>query len=473
MNKKNDKVIIVLISLAIFIVLSWFIKISSVNTSGMLTEGSIIRVGLFEVISMIVYSFQREIDVVLYILMVGGCYGILKNTNSYRKLVDKTSKLIKDKESIAFAVITLIMGVYVSISSELMALFLIVPFIVSVFLRRGCDKVTAISAAFGGMFIGYLGQTFGTYGLKNLLDATGVVYTDFMWQKWILFAIAYILYNLFAIYHIKNTKKKDNTDADIYCPEKLIENKVPKRKRTKLWPTLVILIFTLIIVMLGYISWNDSFNIKFFSELNTSFQSALKINDVALPSTFIGASMSGLGEWADFVHVMFIFFISTVVIALINKVSIPDMIKDFGKGAKKISKVAIIYALVYTMLYLFAISPWPATIIHSVFGTDSYNLFTLFIAAFLVLTFCIDPGYSAAVYGMFLTYAFADNIVVSTVVWRLAGALSTLIVPTSFLLLMALSYADVPYTKWLKYIWKFVASFAVVSFIFLSVVVYM
>ena len=83
------------------------------------------------------------------------------------------------------------------------------------------------------------------------------------------------------------------------------------------------------------------------------------------------------------------------------------------------------------------------------------------------------PGYAAAVYGPFLTYAFADNIIVSTIVWRLGGALAALIVPTSFILLMALSYVDVSYKSWIKYIWKFVVSFAIVAMIFLSIVVYM
>lgn len=473
MNKKNDKIIIVLISLAIFLVLSWFIKISSVDTSGTLIEGEVIRLGLFEVISMIIYAFQREIDVILYVLAVGGCYGVLKNTKSYRKLVDKTSKLIKGKETVAFAVITLLMGLYVSVSTEILALFLIIPFIITVFLRRGCDKVTAVAASFGGIFIGFLGQTFGTYGFKNLLESTGVTYSDFIWEKWAIFGIAYILYNLFAIYRMKHTKKKDYTDEDIYCPEKLVEKKIPKRKRTKMWPTLVVLVLTLIVILLGYVSWNDSFDIKFFSELHTSFQSFIKINDVAVPSTIIGSSISGLGEWGDLVHGMFLFLITTIVIALFNKVSVAEFLKDFGKGAKKISKVAVIYALTYTLLYLFAISPWPATLVHSVFGTDSYNLFTLFIAAFLIMTFCVDPGYSAAVYGPFLTYAFADSIVISTIVWRIGGALSAVIAPTSFVLLMALSYLDLSYTKWLKYIWKFALSFMVVALIFLSVVVYM
>jgi uncharacterized ion transporter superfamily protein YfcC len=473
MNRKNDKLIIVLISMAVFLIFSWVLKISSVDTAGFLTEGSIIRLGLFELISMIFYSFQREIDVVLFILMVGGSYGVLKNTKSYRKLVDNTSKLIKDKEHIAFAIVTLIMGLYVSISSELLVLFILVPFIVSVFLRRGLDNLTAVSAAFGGIFIGFLGQTFGTYGFKNLLDSTGVIYTDFIWQKWVIFGIAYILYNVFAIYHLTHTKRKDNTDDDMYCPEKLVENKVPKRKRTKVWPTLVVAVISLIVILLGYIAWNDSFDIVFFSELHTSFQGLLKVNDVALPSTFIGSSISGLGEWKDFVHAIFVFFIATFVISLLNKMSISDFIKYYGRGAKKISKVAIIYALSYTLLYLFAISPWPATIIHSVFGTDSFNLFTLFIAAFLILTVCVDPGYSSAVYGPFLTYSFADCIVVSTIVWRIGGALASLIVPTSFILLMALTYADISYTKWVKYIWKFVVSFAIVSLIFLSIIVYM
>ncbi len=472
MNKKNDKLIIVLITFAVFIILSWLIDVSTVS-NGALVEGDIVRMGLFEIISIIAYTLQREIDVVLYILTIGGCYGILKNTNSYRKLVDKTARLIKGKEVIAFAVVTLLMGLYTSITSELLALFFMVPFIVSVFLRRGFDKISAISAAFGGMFIGYLGQTYGSYGFQNMLEVTGVVYSDFWWQKIVIFIFAYVLYNVFAIYHIKHTKRKDYTAEDIYGPSKLIEKDVPKRKRTKVWPTIIALVFTAIVIGIGYISWNDSFEVKFFTELNTSFQSFLTVNDVALPSTFIGLSMSGLGDWQDLLYSSFLFMIATVFVALFNKVSLSEMVKDFGKGMKKISKVAVIYVLTYTFLSLFAISPWIATIAHSVFGSNSYNMFTLFIAAFLVMVFCIEPGYAAVVYGPFLVSSFADNIIVSTIVWRLGTSVAMLLVPTSFLLFMALTYADIPYTKWLKYIWKFALSFTVITFIFLSIVVYM
>ena len=72
MNRKNDKLIIVLISMAVFLIFSWVLKISSVDTAGFLTEGSIIRLGLFELISMIFYSFQREIDVVLFRKILNG-----------------------------------------------------------------------------------------------------------------------------------------------------------------------------------------------------------------------------------------------------------------------------------------------------------------------------------------------------------------------------------------------------------------
>ena len=60
-----------------------------------------------------------------------------------------------------------------------------------------------------------------------------------------------------------------------------------------------------------------------------------------------------------------------------------------------------------------------------------------------------------------------------TILWRIGAALALIIAPTSYVLLAALTYADIPYTKWLKYIWKFVLSFILVALIVMAVVCYM
>lgn len=473
MNKKNDKFLIIIIMMLIFLVFSWFIGVNIYDDTGTLVELEKSTGGIYNAFNLIYSSLLREIDAVMYLLVVGGAYGVLSKCNGYRKLVDKTAKLIKGKQAIAFAVITFLMGAYVSITYEILSLFVFIPFIVSVFLRSKCDRLTAISAAFGGLFIGFIGQTVGTYAFVDLYDATGVGYTDFLWQKIVIFILTYVLYNFFAIRHMNKVGKKDATNKDIYCPEILDEKGIPKAKKTKMWPTVVILSVTAIVMLLAHVSWLESFGISFFSEVHTKFQGLLVINDIPLLSTILGSGLASFGNWADLTYATFVIVIMTLLVALVNKVSISKITKYFAEGMKKISKVVLIYALATSLLYFYATYAWPATIVNSLFSSESFNVVTLLIGSFLNVIFCVDPGYSGAVYGPFLLYAFSADIVAATAIWRIGGALAMVIAPTSAILLCGLTYADIPYNKWLKYIWKFVLAITVVIMLFMLVVIYM
>lgn len=472
MNKKNDKFLIVIIMMLVFLVFSWFIDVNIFDDTGTLLELGRSQGGLYNIFNLIYSSLIREIDAIIYLFVIGGAYGVLSNTKGYRKIVDKVVEFIQGRETIAFAVVTLLMGVYTSITYEILSLFIVIPFIVSVFLRAKCDKVTAVSAAIGGLFIGYIGQTFGTYAFVDLHEATSVGYGDFMWQKVVMFLIAYVLYNVFAILHMKKKGKKSQMKADLYLPEELIEKKVPKRKKTKAWPTAIVLALTLIIMLIAHISWSESFGISIFAEIHSGFQKLFMINDVPFFSTLVGNGMASLGNWSDLTYASFIIVVATIIVALINKVSISDFTEDFGNGMKKIGKVALIYTLVTSLLYFYANYAWPASIINSLYGNESFNVFTLFIGSFLNVIFCIDPGYSGAVYGPFLTFAFADNITAAAALWRISGAIALTIVPTSMILLCGLTYADISYKKWFKYIWKFTAAMTAITLLFMLIIFY-
>ena len=73
-------------------------------------------------------SSSYKIEDILFILFVGGTYGILTKAESYKKIVNNVVDFIKGKEVIAFSVITLLMGLYTSISNNIMALFFLIPF---------------------------------------------------------------------------------------------------------------------------------------------------------------------------------------------------------------------------------------------------------------------------------------------------------------------------------------------------------
>ena len=183
--------------------------------------------------------------------------------------------------------------------------------------------------------------------------------------------------------------------------------------------------------------------------------------------------MPALGEWETLLPVGFMFLVFTIILAVMSRMELSEFTKEFGSGMKRISKVAFIYGFAFALLYMNAEFAWTGTVISKLFGDGSFNIVTLLVGSFIATIFSVDPSYIGYSYSSLLTTAFAENLVAAGVVWRLGTAIAAVIAPTSFILLAGLSYLDISYKKWVKYIWKFVAVFTVAALLFLSVIVYM
>lgn len=477
-EKKNDKLIIFIICFLAFALLSWIIGASTYQ-GGQLSEIGMYRAGLYDLVAVIISGITYKVEDILYILFVGGMYGILCKTESYKKIVSATAKFIKGKEAIAFAVVTLLVGLYTSISNNIMTLFFLVPFIMTIFLKSGQDKLTAVGASFGGLLLGYIGQTFGTYAVMNvtsasktpfILDHLGVAANGFIITKFIILLVAYVLFNVFAILHINKNKKVEVVEEDLYEVEE-VKKVVKKKDYIMTWPTVVMAVLTILMMMIGYVSWKTSFNVAFFDRLHEAVMS-FDIGGIKIMETLFGSTLSAIGTWTDFLPAIFMMTISLLVVVITNRVSFNDIVSNFGEGVRKMAKVALIYGVSFSFLYMMTAFPWPTALVDAFITTKSFNIVLLLIAAILAVIFCADPAFAGYYYGSYLAAVFSANAAATAVVWRLGGALALLFGPTSFILLAALVYADIPYTKWLKYIWKFALSFIVAALIVLAVIIY-
>lgn len=469
--KKNDKIIILLALGILFTILTWIVPAGSYQ-EGVFVSSGVIRAGVFDFLLVIYYALYYRASDIFYLLVLGGFYGVLSKTKGYSKLVSKTVNLIKGKEILAMLLITLVMGAYVSISSDIMPLLTVVPFIITVFLKRGQDRLTALSAGFGGIFIGTFGLTVGTYGVGELTNAMSLTVNDGMWFKIVLFVIAYGLYNLFAILHMKKQAKMVNhTKYDEFTTTKLDEKDIKPSKRQRVWPTLLLFSICTIVTLIAYINWNDSFGITLFDDLMTKIET-LTISEVPVLSSFLG-SFSAFGSWTDLLPLSFVILVTTIVIAIVNKVKLSEFIEDFATGMKKISKVVVIYVLAMSIFVLSYYFSWPTTMINAIFGNGNFNIFTLLIVAVLCGLMYVDPEYIGYIFGTYLTLTFADQLIATSLIMHAGYALSMVLVPSSFILMIALSYLDIPYSKWLKYIWKFALAIFVVLIILLAIMCYM
>lgn len=468
--KKNDKIKILLSIILITMLVTWFLAGGTYDDSGAFTKAAITRGGIFDLILAIMYSVYYKIHNVFFLFVIGGSYGVLSQTNSYRKLIDKTAKLVKGKEQIFFLLTTFITALFVSITSEVLVLFMFVPFVVSVFLRCGKDRLTALSAAIGGIFIGIIGNTFGTYGVENMINAIGISYTKGIGFKIAFFIISYVLYNLFAILHMnKNHKVLDEMEYDPFLTEELDEK--GKKRKTKLWPTITIFIILIIVTILGYINWQTSFGVEIFNNIEEKFEN-LTIKGIPILYNLAG-STSAFGNWKDLMGASALLLITTIIVGLFNKVSIDEFLDNFFTGMKNIVNVVVTFALVYTVFVIVSWYGWPTTLINTLIGSGKFNIFTLLLAAIVVSFYFIENNYVGYVLGSFVKNSFGKKALATTLMLNSSFGTLAAILPTSFIIMIGLSALDISYKSWLSYIWKFVVSMLISILIIISIMVYM
>jgi uncharacterized ion transporter superfamily protein YfcC len=346
-----------------------------------------------------------------------------------------------------------------------LSLVFITPFIITVYLRRGCDRLTAISAAFGGIFIGFLGQTFGTYGYTNLLTAADITIKSGMLIKVLMFVISYILYNVFAIMHMNSrVKNPEYVKFDMFAITEVNESKVKPSLRKKIWPTVLLYCLALIVILLAYINWSTSFNVELFSNMLKKVQE-WEIFNTTILSSLLG-NFTAFGNW-DIIGVTFILLLVTLFMAIGSRASISDVIDSYGLGIKKISKVAFIYVLVQSLFVAYYTSNWPMAIVHSLLGTD-FNIFGILLGSIVQGAFVVDLDYATYYIGTAIAANYIDNLLDSALLIHMGYALVNVVAPTSTILMIALTYLNVPYSKWLKYIWKFVAVMALICLVMIA-----
>ena len=467
--KKNGKIILLIIFGLVMCVLSWMVPTGGYQ-DGLFVSTGISRIGLYDYFLLLYYGFYYNAPDVVYILAVGGLYGVLSQTDGYRKFVSMGAKRIGGYEYVAMLLITFFMGLYVSIAGAILPLFIFVPYIVTIFLKRGKDKISALCAAMGGIFIGTFGLTVGTYGVGELITAMGLTVKDGLVFKIISFVIAYGLFNTFAILRMQKQDIVNDLKDDPFATKKLDETGVKKNRQKKVWPTVVVMCVLAVITLLAHINWNTSFDVQLFDKIHENTSNVM-LADIPIITSFLGR-FTAFGTWDDMLPLSFIVLVASFIIALVNKMSVYEWFENYGDGMKKVGKVAMMYVLCSTIFVITFHMNWPATFVNWLFGSGKFNVISLLIIAIIIGLLFVNPEFSGYFYGTFLTATFAEQLIATELIMHLGSAFAMVVAPTSFILMMGLSYLNITYKDWMKHIWKFACSMLVIMTIALAIMCY-
>jgi len=453
--KKNDLLKVLGISFLVVLLLSWVIPAGVYSSGAYQALGSTAPIGLYDIFRTPLITIATFIQYGLLFLVIGGFYGVLNKTESYSKLIDKIVKKVNKK---VFLFITI--GIFASLSSltgMLNLLFVLVPFFTAVLLKYGYNKLNTFASTIGSMLLGQIGCILGFNIWGYLSLAFGLDMTTLLLARIILFLVITILFMLFINSKLRVDKTKN---SDITIP--LYEEKKGKKSFV---PLIVIFSITFVLLFVGLYDWNAAFNISIFNELDQAVLS-FQIDGYPILSNLLG-TVSPFGSFNNY-DVITVLIIATLVVSWIYSIKFKDTLASFVEGAKEMivpSVYAMLSCIIFTSIMNLENGNFLATIVNNFTG-EKFSLFGT-VGSSSLISFVYNDFYYvlANFYGAFSLYDAAVMPIIALVFQTMYG-LVMLIAPTSLFLLAGLSYLEIPYKDWMKYIWKFFLILLVVVLIF-------
>lgn len=465
-SKSNSLGKWVLLFIGLAMALTWVFEYGNFNGAEYISYG-MNEQGITDIPNFIYYAINFAGDKLVFLLALGAFYALLSKSNSYNKLVVTIAEKFKGKE-ILFAVITsLLFAVMASLFSQTFIVLVFVPFAISILLNMKLDKITAFAVTFGSILVGLLGVTYGSEGLYWFNYYSQTTPTNGLVYRLLALVVAFILFNFFNILHIKKVlkdKKVNELEADPFKVEKF-------DKKVKTWPMLVVLAITFVIFVLAYIGWETNFKIAAFGEFH-KWLIEIKIGDFAIFKQLFGTKAAALGAWDLFPGIAFLTFLS-VVVALISKLSLSEFVESYLDGAKKFIKPALLFLGIYVVMVAAYMSPFVPTITNMMFkNVEKFNPYLVSLASFIAHIFHTDLGFTGFVIGGHFVALYSANIdVIHTIFTTMYGFVG-FVSPTSAILLIGLSYLDIDYKTWIKYIWIFALAMLAILLILFTVMTY-
>lgn len=403
--------------------------------------------GVGDVLKAAFSGFYDAVDVCVFILMVGGFLGVVMKTGAVDAGVSDTIRLLDGQEKWLIPILMLLFGLggtTYGMWEETMAFY---PLLIPVFLAAGYDAVVGISVILLGAGAGVISSTVNPFATGIAAGFAGVSLGEGILLRviqWVVFEGAAIWFVMAYAARVKKNPSRSVVGVGAGKIHVTMDETVPFTPKRKV--ILALFTLTFLIMIYGVIPF-DEMGLPlpvlgwWFPELSALFLVAgvvIGLIDGQREDEIAEVFVAGC---ADLLGVAFIIGISRGITVLMNDGQITDTVLHWGEealaGAGPVSFVLLMY-----LIYL------PLTILIP----SSSGLATLSVPIMAPL------GRFAGVGGDLVVTAFQS-----------ASGLVNIITPTAAVVMGALALGHVPYDRWVKYVWKLILYFLLLTMAFLVI----
>lgn len=392
----------------------------------------------FEMFQAIPNGLEAGAQIVFYIFLVAGAFAVIRETGAIEGLVDKLIKVFGKKDMLLIPVLMTtfsVLGFTVGMAEEAIVF---VPIVIAIMWSFGYDRVTGAAIVILGAAAGFSGGMFNPFTVGI---AQGIAEVQ-LFSGWQFRLVPYFFFLTAAILYVMRYARSVRTN-----PERSVVAALEKERLED-----------------NEDGGADELELRSFT---TTHGIVLGLLLAAI----------GVNMWGIFTHGWFlvemtaVFIILALVAGLVGGLGVNGTFDAFIDGMKGIVFGAIIVGFARAILVVLE----EGVIIHTILDWASGLLSALpgpLIAVGMfftqtVLNLFIPSGSGQAATTMPIMAPLSDLVgvdrQVAVLAFQYGDGLSNSIIPTSAALLASLAIANIPYEKWVKFLWPLTLIWIVIA----------
>lgn len=377
--------------------------------------------GISEVIFAPIKGIYEAIDVILFVLILGGFIGVFNSSGTLNEGVGYLAYRLKGKEGILIILVSSLIalgGTSFGLAEETFAFY---PILIPIFLAAGYDLMVPLAVIYVGSAVGTMASTVNPFSVIIASDAIGVDWTSGIESRLVLLLLGMLVSIVYIIRYAEKVKKNPTLSIvyGVQLPKSIAEQKAEPIKVLKLSSKFLLFVFGLsfVVMIVGVSQWGWWFQ-----------------------------EMTGL------------FLVASVLIAVLQRVGEERFIEHFLTGAKDLLGVAFIIGIARGVTFILNDGQISDSILfyssNLVEGMSPGLFLIVLMLIFSVLTLFISSSSGMAVVTMPIMGGLANVIGVEgqSVVnaYMIGMGLMSFIAPTG-LILPSLAMVNINYNQWMRF----------------------
>ena len=365
----------------------------------------------------ILLAYQRGLmevgHIVFYIFLIGGAFGVVQSTGAVEAAIGSVVRACRGRGAIVLTLLMILFslgGGSVGLAEETLPF---IPALVVLARRLGYDDITGCAIALVGAGAGFSGAFLNPFtvgvgqGIAGLPLFSGMGYRMIVWTVVTAIALVYVLLYARGVRRAAGTlpREADRTQGPLSLRQKLV---------------LLTLLATLLAVVVGAMKWHWGI---------------LELSGLFVALAVVGGLAGGLGA---------------------NRTA-----ERFLEGAMGIAAGALVVGLARGVLVIFDGAHVTDSILYAmsrgVQGLPAQAAIAGIYAVQVALSYLVPSGSGQAALSLPILAPLADLVGVtrqtSVLAYQFGDGFSNIFTPTSGYFMAALALADVPWTRWARFMW--------------------